>query len=175
MVVAFRRAVEDDLSQIGRVVVDAWRSTFTGLLPSDFLDNMSCAYQTERHRRSFARPGVSFHVAIGGDGNVIGFASGGPTRYDDFPQENEVYAIYILEAYQGQKVGATLFRRVVCDFEESGRKGLIVLALANNPNRRFYERMGGRQAIAKPLILGSAMVGQLAYIWDDITVLSCNS
>lgn len=114
-------------------------------------------------------------MAIAGGGNVVGFASGGPTRQVDFPQENEVYAIYILEAYQGRKIGVTLFRRVIGDLEESGRKGLILLALANNPNRGFYENLGGRQVIAKPLALGSAMADQCAYLWDDITGLSRNS
>jgi ribosomal protein S18 acetylase RimI-like enzyme len=109
-----------------------------------------------------------------GQGNVIGFATGGPTRQDDFPQENEIYAIYVLEAYQGRKIGSTLLRRVVGDLEESGRKGLILLALTNNPNRGFYERLGGRQAIAKPLALGSATADQFAYLWDDITALSRN-
>jgi GNAT superfamily N-acetyltransferase len=174
MVIAFRRAVESDLPQIGRVVVDAWRSTFAGLLPADFLDNMSCAHQTERHRRAFARSGVTYHVASIGNGRVIGFASGGPTRQGDFLHENEVYAIYILEEYQRQKIGGTLFRRIVDDLAESGRKGLILLALANNPNRAFYESLGGMQAMASPLTLGSTTVDQFAYLWDDIAALPRN-
>jgi len=171
MVIAIRRAVEGDLPQIGRVVVDAWRSTFAGLLPADFLNNMSCTQQIERHRRAFARPEATYHVASVGDGDVVGFASGGPSRQGYFPQENEVYAIFILEGYQRQKIGCDLFRAVIDDLKESDRKGLIVFALARNPNLGFYEKLGGVQAIAKPLMLGAETVDQLAYIWDDISAL----
>ncbi|MFT3966800.1 MAG: GNAT family N-acetyltransferase [Sphingobium sp.] len=175
MVIAIRRAVEGDLPQIGRVVVDAWRSTFAGRLPADFLDAMSCAHQTERHRRAFARPEARYHVASVGDGPVIGFASGGPSRHGDFPQENEVYAIFILEAYQRRKIGRALFGAVVDDLKGTDRKGLIVLALAKNPNLGFYEGLGGVQAMATPLTLGSETVDQFAYLWDDIPALSRNS
>jgi ribosomal protein S18 acetylase RimI-like enzyme len=119
--------------------------------------------------------GWTYHVASIGDGRVIGFASGGPTRQGDFPHENEVYAIYILEEYQRQKIGGTLFRRFVDDLAESGRRGLILFALANNPNRAFYESLGGMQAMASPLTLGSATVDQFAYLWDDIAALPRNS
>jgi hypothetical protein len=33
MIIEFQPAIVGDLPQIGRVVVDAWRSTFAGLLP----------------------------------------------------------------------------------------------------------------------------------------------
>lgn len=136
---------------------------------------MSPAHQTERHHRGFARPGATYHVASIGNGRVIGFASGGPTRKSDFPNESEVYAIYLLEEDQHQYIGSTLFRRVVGDIAESGRQGLILLALASNPYRGFYERLGGVQAMASPLTLGSATVDQFAYLWDDIAALWRNS
>lgn len=171
MVIAFRPAVESDLPQVGRIVVDAWRSTFAGLLQPDFLNNMSSAQQTERHRRAFFRQGATYHVACAGAENVIGFASGGYSRHGEFPQENEVYAIYILDEYQRQKIGRTLFLSVLDDFKGSNRKGLIVLALEKNPNLGFYKRLGGTQVIAKPLILGAETVDQFAFLWDDISKL----
>lgn len=45
-------------------------------------------------------------VAETENGEVIGFADCGNERSGDYPGiEGEVYAIYILEAYQGQNIG----------------------------------------------------------------------
>lgn len=169
MTTEFRRAVEGDLSEIGHVTVDTWRSTFEGLLPGAFLDGMSYQEQTERHHRYFNQEGVVFHVATDQDGKIIGFASGGPNRHADFLAQNEVYAIYVLQAYHGRKIGSGLFRRVAKELGKSGRNGLVVLALGNNPNRVFYRHLGGQEVTAKQLTLGSATVNQLAYVWDDMS------
>lgn len=169
MTIEFRRAIESDLVEIGHVTVDTWRSTFDGLLPGAFLDGMSYQEQTERHHRYFSQKDVVFHVATDQDGKIIGFASGGPNRHADFSAQNEVYAIYVLQAYHGRKIGSGLFRRVATDLGTPGRNGLVVLALGNNPNRVFYQHLGGRETTAKQLTLGSATVNQFAYVWDDMS------
>jgi GNAT superfamily N-acetyltransferase len=168
--IKFRRADERDLVEIGHVTVDTWRATFDGLLPETFLDGMTYQEQTERHHRYFSQKGVVFHVATDQDGKIIGFASGGPNRHADFSAENEVYAIYVLQAYHGRKIGSGLFRRVAKDLGGSGRNGLVVFALGNNPNRVFYQHLGGRETSATQLALGSATVNQFAYVWDDMSL-----
>ena len=41
MVLEIRRGRESDISGIAKVVVDTWRATFAGLLPSEYLDGLS--------------------------------------------------------------------------------------------------------------------------------------
>ncbi|WP_051336459.1 GNAT family N-acetyltransferase [Rhizobium sullae] len=171
MSIDIRPAHERDIPKIAKVVVDAWRSTFAGILPADFLDGMSYDQQEQRHRRTFGRPGVTYYVACSDD-VVVGFASGGPTRREAFPSENEVYAIYVLAEFQQHHLGSILFRYVATDLKRSGRKGLAVVALKKNPHRSFYERLGGLPSAAGPITLGSATFNQIAYLWDDVASLA---
>lgn len=112
------------------------------------------------------RAGVTYYVAVHPVDGIVGFASGGPTRPGGFPQENEVYAIYLLPAFQQQGIGSALFRIVVSDLKSSGRAGLVVFALSSNPNRDFYKRFGGRETPATPVALGDVTVDQVAYVWE---------
>lgn len=48
---------------------------------------------------------------------------------------------------------------------------MLTFALTSNPNRVFYERLGGWQATAEPIMLGGTEVSQVAYLWDDTSVL----
>jgi len=171
MVLDIRPAADGDIAGVARVVVDSWRSTFTGLLPADFLDGMSYAQQEQRHRRTFATPDTSYHVATA-DGAIVGFASGGPTRRPEFSHENELYAIYILPGFQHRNIGSTLFRYVVSDLHSSGRTGLVAVALGLNPYRSFYERLDGVPVNGGTITLGSAVVDQVAYVWEDIAELT---
>ena len=48
---------------------------------------------------------------------------------------------------------------------------MLTFALTVNPNRGFYDRLGGRQAAAEPVMLGGVEISQVAYLWDDTSVL----
>jgi len=139
--VKIRRASEADLTAIAGVLVDTWRTTFRGLLPDRFLDNMSYAQQRERHLRYMADQKVFYLVAAcGPTGEVIGFANGGPIRDRDFPYASELYAIYIRQEFQGRGIGRRLFCALVDQLSRSGLSSMIVWVLVNNPNHSFYER-----------------------------------
>lgn len=171
MAIEIRPAVDGDLSGIARVVVDTWRATFAGLLPEDFLKGMSYSQQEQRHRHYLGHASIAYYVAEDEKGEAVGFASGGPSRHSGFLQEAEVYALYLLPGYQRRKIGSALFTEVARDLGDMEHKGLLALALENNPNRVFYERLRGRPVATGPLILGETAVGQIAYVWDDIPAL----
>lgn len=162
--VEIRLATTEDIPCIARVLVDTWRSTFNGRLPSDFLDEMTYSRQETRHRKTFSKPEAIYYVAVE-SGAVIGFASGGPTRHSSLPQESELFALYVLASHQGNGIGKKLFVRIAADLEQSGRKGMIVWVLDSNPNRGFYQKLGGLMVANAPIALGSVVVEQIAYAW----------
>jgi GNAT superfamily N-acetyltransferase len=167
--VHIRPAIQADLPGIAEVLVDTWRSTFQELLPNDFPNGMSYAHQEERHRRTIQKPSVSYFVAetLNQD-QIVGFASGGPNRHPELSYSGELYAIYVREGFQGQGLGKQLFHSIAWDLCRFGLSQMIVWVLANNPNRTFYERLGGRLLATKPITLGSATVQQVAYGWDHL-------
>ena len=42
---------------------------------------------------------------------------------------------------------------------------MIIWVLADNPNRAFYERIGGREAGRRSIRVGGAPVDEAAYVW----------
>lgn len=168
--ITIRPATEEDLGAIAQVLVDTWRSTFRGRLPDAFLDRLSCPEQEERHRRTMGRPGTAYAVAAAGP-RIVGFANGGPNRQQVLPQAGELYALYIRDGFQRQGLGMALFGAIVAAHRRHGRQGMFAWVLADNPNRGFYQRLGGQPAAERPITLGPATVTEIAYAWDDLDTL----
>src|SRR5262245_12243764 len=101
-----RRAELADAEGIAQVHVDSWRTTYQGSMPDELLANLSVEERTEMWRRWLSNPdSPSFFYVAETDGQVIGFAAGGPERTGHAVYQTEIYAIYLLQAYQGQGIG----------------------------------------------------------------------
>jgi GNAT superfamily N-acetyltransferase len=165
--VEIRTATEVDLDSIAQVLVDTWRTTFRGLLSAEFLDGMSYAYQRDRHRRTMRRERVVYFVATDvRSKQVIGFANGGPNREPEYQYPGELYALYVLQAYQGRGIGSRLFRSLGNELLQLSLSPMLIWVLVNNPNRDFYRRAGGREIVTRPATLGSMTVDEVGFVCD---------
>ncbi len=84
------------------------------------------------------------NILVAKDGNkVIGFVGYGAYRDNSLPEYGEIYAIYMLEAYYGKKIGYELLNAA---FEKlADYKKIAVWVLKGNERAiRFYERYGFR-------------------------------
>src|SRR5439155_1617602 len=102
--VSVRQATEDDAETIERVRYETWQATYRGLMPDALLDRMTPNVGARRERLRAQPPDHSCFVAEAG-GAVVGFAFGGPERAKDPDYRGEVYAIYVLPAFQGRGRG----------------------------------------------------------------------
>jgi GNAT superfamily N-acetyltransferase len=139
--ITIRPAVQDDAGEIARVHVDSWRWAYEGLLPEDVLRGLSVDVRAQQWTRTIPEG----HVLVAErHGEVIGFASVGPTRDADAPPHTgEVQAIYVTEAAAGRGAGRELFEAAQDLLRANGfeRATLWVLE-ANQRGREFYERAG---------------------------------
>ncbi|MGO4728337.1 MULTISPECIES: GNAT family N-acetyltransferase [unclassified Inquilinus] len=167
--IVIRPAIETDLGAIARVLIDTWCTTFRGRLSDDFLDSMSYPHQESRHRRTMSLPGTSYAVAVvQPQQEIIGFANGGPNRQQTLSQAGELYALYVRDGWQRRGVGTRLFRAIVTEHQRHDRQSMFVWVLSENPNRAFYEKLGGQSVAGRPITLGPARVTEIAYAWDDL-------
>ncbi len=132
-----REARLEDASAIARVHIDAWQETYQGIIPDTYLAQLSYEKRTKQWEQTLVDQRV--YVAVSGE-EVVGFAQGGPNRSD--AREGELYAIYVLQASQGQGLGKALFQRIAEDLAEY--ETMQVSVLRDNPACRFYERFGGQ-------------------------------
>jgi ribosomal protein S18 acetylase RimI-like enzyme len=170
-----RVARPSDAAAIARVQVETWHTTFRDSLPEDFLAGITLEDRTPRWEEELNRPtraGFVF-VAETAAGEVVGFASGGPERKRDAEFEGELYAIYILEAFQRRGAGRALTLAVVERLFASGFRSLLIWALeVNDVGRRFYERLGGRVVRTDSVTRGPHTFPTVGYGWADIASLS---
>lgn len=168
-----REARPGDAAGIARVHVDSWRTTYAGLVSADFLAALAYERSEQNWRRGLTNPNAqSFYlVAEDGAGQVVGFAAGGPERDGRADYQGELYALYLLQAYQRQGLGRGLVAHAAQHLRRRGYVNLLVWVLAANPSRGFYEALGGVLVGEKNIDIGGEMLLEVAYGWSDIGLL----
>jgi len=166
-----RLARLEDAAGIARVQVASWRTTYPGMIPQDFLDSMDEASfvgrWAERLRHDASRRAT---FVAEEEGQVVGFASGGVEREGDARYHGELYAIYLLQEWQGRGLGRELADAVVGALAERGLRSMLVWVLRDNLSARaFYEHLGGVYVREHSLDFGAGFeVLEVSYGWDDV-------
>lgn len=168
-----REAAPADAEAIARVHVDSWRTTYAGIVPADYLANLSYGRREQFWRDILSAPAQAgcVYVAAHDTGQIVGFASGGPERSGDGVYQGELYAIYLLARYQHQGLGRHLTMAVVKRLLQGGLQSMLVWVLAANPGCAFYARLGGQQVYEKKITIGTAPLLEVAYGWPDLRTL----
>lgn len=170
---AIRSAVPVDAHGIAHVQVATWRTAYRGILPDDVLAGLSVERreQSWRERAEHLGEGRSLWVAEDDD-RIVGFACGGPEQSGDPDFAGELYAIYVLEEYQGRGIGRRLTRSVGEALLAAGIHTMLVWVLAaNGIGRRFYEALGGRAVHEQQQEIGGTAYPEVAYGWADLGAL----
>ena len=173
--VHIRPANPDDLTGMARVHVDTWKTTYRGIVPDRYLDELT--YESDIARgfgRWLKEPTPQWTYLVAGDpaNHVLGFAVGGPNRGSDPEFQGELGAIYVLKESQRRGVGRVLVREVARHLVEMGTSSMIVWVLEANPYRRFYEKLGGVSVRRRVVPVAGVPLPEVGYGWKDITQLT---
>jgi ribosomal protein S18 acetylase RimI-like enzyme len=170
-IIHIREANVDDAPGITHVHIDAWRTTYRGIVPDETLDNINVERREEMWQESISNPERDnfVYVAENVSGEVVGFASGGPESSGEGEYNGELYAIYILEDYQRQGIGRQLTETVIHRLVKDGFSSMLLWVLKDNESsREFYEKMDGEFAGQKQYEIGGKMLDAVGYGWKDI-------
>ena len=168
-----RLATVEDAAGIAKVHVDSWRTTYKGIIPDDFLANLNYESRETAWKRSLTEDSHSNFVYVAEDesGQIVGFVLGGAERAGDKGFSGELYAIYLFASYQGQGIGRALTAAIAQRLKQEGMNSMLVWVLANNPSRKFYERLGGQPVHEKTENVGGVPLVEIGYGWQDIEPL----
>ena len=128
----------DEIDGKGYVHYKSWQETYAELIDAEYLKNM-----TEEKCKAIAHKWTD-NILVAKDGDkVIGFVAYGKYREKTLSDCGEIFAIYVLADYYGQKVGYELMNAA---FEKlSTYKHIAVWVLKGNERAiKFYERYGFR-------------------------------
>lgn len=141
-----RVATVEDAEQIAAVHVQSWQGAYCGLLPDDFLNNLSVERRITQWQNILADPAKIVPV-YEDEGQVVGFVSYGRCRDEDLDQDKtgEIYAIYLLPDRWGRGLGAALMQDGLIRLQKQGYKSVSLWVLAGNERAiHFYEQFGFR-------------------------------
>ena len=169
--IRIREATPEDAGRISRVRVDTWRSAYAGLIPRTHLDNLTYEEKEQFFRQLIRSKKENFFVAEQEPGQVVGFASCGPERDGNQVYRGEIYAIYVLEAYQRQGIGHMLTMAIAEKLLQDGYTSMLVWVLAANKYSHFYERLGGKKIGSKKYEITGSMLDLTAYGWTDLNTI----
>lgn len=165
--ISVRKASVNDAPGVAYVHMNTWLTTYRGLVTDDFLDNLNLEDFVNRTRGHLTQGANYYVVEI--EGKVIGFAAGNRTRDENVKSkfDAEVYAIYVLKEHQKRGVGKILIQAMEESFTALGFRSMCIWVLRDNPSRKFYERLGGKFIMEKPINFGGKTLVEVAYGWNQ--------
>lgn len=165
---SFRPATCDDARAIGEMQIASWHTTYRGIVTDEFLDNVSVQERAARWASVLCNSDSKTFVYVAEvDGQIVGFASGGPERSDDLEYKGELYALYLLQAYQRKGIGRKLVGIVAERLTQMDFTTMLLWVLTANPARSFYEACGGQAVRQKQIDWGGKTLDEIGFGWRD--------
>jgi ribosomal protein S18 acetylase RimI-like enzyme len=174
--IAFNEPVLADTKEISRVHVQCWQESYADLLPAEYLRNLSADARIAQWRKAISDPDVFMRVARDA-GRIVGFVSCGAAReHAAKDADGEIFAIYILKAYHGRRIGRALIAGAARFWLSKGGRSLIVLSMAGNKQAAaFYEALGGVQVYEGSFeILGISMADR-GHLFNNLAALAASA
>lgn len=132
-----RHAIEQDIPALCQLMTVTWQSTYRGIFPDSFLDNMVAEKWAVGLQKAIQ---AEHYYVAEEDSRLIGMLSWGKAREPQFGQ-CEIYVINVLPDFQGKGVGQTLLQFALTHLQNSMPIYLKVVT-QNEKARRFYEKQG---------------------------------
>lgn len=136
-----REATIEDVSAIQEVARETWHAAYDDILGPDAVDEQVDEWYT----RDSVESGVTLeawpYLVAERDGEVVGYASGGPT--EDGPADGVVGSIYVRPSRWGEGSGSALLDALHDRLRDIGCESVWLPVLADNDvGRSFYADHG---------------------------------
>ena len=143
MSVVLRRAEPEDALAIATVHVASWQAGYRGIFDDDFLDALLPEDRAARYDLGHdddARPQTT--VALH-DGEIVGFATIGPSHDEDLTGAGELMALYVDPARWGEGIGNVLLDDATTQLRSQGYSlGSLWVLTDNDRAEQLYQRAG---------------------------------
>ena len=172
--ITLRRADPDDARSIAQVRIDAWRTTYKGMIPDAYLAAMSVDDSTSLWLRVLTSASDRASVFVAANGvDVVGFAAGNLLPEPKHALDAELTALYLRRDHQRAGIGRRLVGAVVAAEHAQGASGLLTWVIAGNKGARaFYERLGAELLVEQPFQWDGMDLVEVGYGWRDLGALA---
>lgn len=127
---------EEEKIDKGTVHWQSWHETYEDLLSKDYLQTI-----TREKCLQIATDCPENTLIAQVDSQVVGFARYGECADEEVQEAGEIFAIYVLEKYHGQKIGYRLMQACL-EYLSEFPKVFVWVLQANQKAIDFYEKCG---------------------------------
>lgn len=158
-----RKSRLSDAIMLSRVFRDAWRQTYLGILPENYLSACEKRRNTDWWRRAVCNRSGLATLAV--NRTVVGYAMYGPARGHGH-DTGELFEIYIVPDHQGLGFGEVLFESCRNRLDLRKRYKMVTWALQDNHQAvDFYWRRGGVPFAEMTEIIDEKPITKIGFQW----------
>ena len=137
--IKIRPASLDDAKIMGEIHYYTWLTTYARILDENYLKTRSLKKSSE----IFEKNQCKNHLVASLNEQVCGFIAYGPARDNNLTIDSEIYAFYVLKAFQKKGVGKALLHEVLKILKQLGYSTVSLCVLSENQQAiTFYEQNG---------------------------------
>lgn len=142
MNIEITKAKVEDALAISIVNAYTWKTRYTGIVSDDTInERMKNVYpNAEKYKDRIIEDGQYIVAKV--DGVVVGFSRYG--KSENYENMGELYALYLLESFNGYGIGKKIFERTKEELKLMGFDSFVCNCLTKNPTMDFYKHMGGQ-------------------------------
>ncbi len=142
--ITIRTAKPDDATGIAIIQAYTWATAYHDLLPDRLLaDRIDGVPQNSCRLKKLIENGNFCYAVAVYNNTVIGFVSYGKSRNEQYPEDGEISALYLLKGFARKGIGRQIFEFATCQLKQDGYKNMIINCLVGNQSLNFYRHMGG--------------------------------
>ena len=161
-------AIVSDAKQLAKIKVDTWKTTYKGIIPDKFLNELSYEKEEERFKKFLKNPGSNKFIIVYENEKTSEIISymwfGVPKEDEDNNYDQEIYALYVLKDYQKGGIGREMINFAIERLKKTGNTSLILWTLKKNLNARsFYQKIGFRLTKEKIKNIGGRDIDECGY------------
>lgn len=163
-----RKAKFKDAQAIAKVHVDTWRTTYEGIIPTEFLNKLDYSERKDSWMNNIMRTENVVFVFENEEGQIIVFADTS-RRYNNLePISIDLTSLYLLETYQGRGIGKLLMKTLFEHYKDQGYDKVYVDVLSDNNTRYFYEYFGAKFVRNIKIKIGGKILDESTYVWESL-------
>jgi len=134
----------EDLPEVARIHVAAWKQAYISQVPQAYLDRLDVEQRLQQWREQYSDRRVSGLLVANVKRQAGGFICFGRARDQDRQDWGEIYAIYVLQTHWAGGLGYQLYKHACAELQRDGFTRAYLWVLDTNDQAiAAYKRWGG--------------------------------
>lgn len=174
--IQLRRATVFDAEAIAAIRIEGWRTTYRGMIPDSYLDDMDMNenllhWRTILQALPAKEDALCVYVAVS-DNEIVGFVSAMKLAQVKLGKEGEINAIYIRPQWQRCGIGKRMMHKAARSLQAMGCQSCVIWVIDGNAQaRNFYEELGAEILVEQDFSWDGLDLTEVGYGWNDLKIL----